>query len=158
MEVQVRPAELQDADAVDQLILYLDQFHAEARPDLFHAPSQKPRGDHFLQTVLENTQHHVLIAMRNGEAVGFVHVIIKHSAPGNPRVERQYSEIDTIAVHPMAQRLGAGRALIEAAVNWAESQGVHDHQVAVHEFNRSARKLYERLGFAPSVTVLRQKR
>lgn len=158
MEVHVRPAEPQDADAVDQLILYLDQVHAEARPDLFHAPSQKPRGDHFLQTALQDPQQLVLVAMRKGKVVGFAHALIKHSPPGNPRIERRYSEIDSIAVHPLSQRLGAGRELIEAAVSWAESNGVHDHQVAAHEFNRTARKLYERLGFAPSVMVLRRQR
>jgi ribosomal protein S18 acetylase RimI-like enzyme len=155
--VYVRAAEQQDADAVDQLFLYLDQFHAEARPDLFRVPSDKPRGETFLQAVLEDPRQHVLVAVKNGEAVGFAHVILKRSPPGNPRVERQYSEIDSIAVHPSAQRLGAGRALLEAALNWAASNGVHDHQVAVHDFNRAARRLYERLGFAPSVTLLRQK-
>jgi len=158
VEIHVRAAEPDDADAVDQLILYLDQFHAEARPDLFYAPSQKPRGDHFLQTALDDPKQQILVAMRNSEAVGYVHVIIRHSAAGSPRVERQFSEIDTIVVHPLAQRLGTGGKLIAAALAWAEANGVHDHQVAVHEFNRSARKLYERLGFAPSVTVLRQKR
>lgn len=96
--------------------------------------------------------------MKDGEAIGYALVIIKQTAADGPRVERHYSEIDNIAVHPLAQRIGTGGKLIEAALGWAEANGVTDHQIAVHEFNGSARKLYERFGFAPSITVLRQKR
>ena len=158
MEIHVRPAEPVDADAIDQLILYLDELHAEARPDLYCVPSQKPRGDNFLKSALDDPLQHVLVAVRSGEPVGYVHVILKHTAAGGPRVERHFSQIDTIAVQPLAQGLGAGRKLIEAALDWAEANGVHDHQVGVHEFNRPARKFYERLGFAPSGMQLRQKR
>lgn len=158
MDIHVRPAKADDAEAVDQLILYLDEFHAEARPDLFCAPSQKPRGDQFLQTTLDDPQQQIFVALRNGKTIGYVHVIIKHTPRGRARVERHFSEIDTVAVHPSSQRFGAGAKLIEAALGWAEANGVRDHQVAFHDFNRSARQLYERLGFAPSVTLLRQKR
>lgn len=156
-EVHVRIAEPHDADAVDRLILYLDEFHAHARADLFRVPSQKPRGDCFLLTALEDAQQQVLVAMRNAEVVGYAHVIIKHTAASDYRVERRYAEVDTIAVFPPAQRLGVGRKLIEAALNWAKSNGVDDHQIAVHEFNLSARRLYEQLGYVPSVTLLRRK-
>ena len=158
MEIVVRPAELDDSAAVDRLILYLDRFHAEARPDFFRAQSQAPRGDHFLQAVIDDPLQHSLLAVRNGEAVGYVHIILKRTAADGQRVERRYSEIDTIAVDPLAQRRGVGRKLILAALDWAEAEGVGDHQIAVHEFNGSARKLYERMGFAPSITVLRQTR
>lgn len=156
-QIHVRAAGPDDAAAIDELILYLDRVHAEARPDLFCVPAQKPRGEHFLQTALDDPLQHALLAVRNGETVGYVHVILKHSV-GGPRVERHYSEIDTIAVHPSAQRLGAGRKLIEAALEWAGANGVHDHQIAVHEFNQSAQRLYEQLGFARSVVVMRQTR
>jgi GNAT superfamily N-acetyltransferase len=156
-QLHVRAAEPEDAIAIDELILYLDRVHAAARPDLFCVPTGRPRGDHFLQAARDDPLQHVLLAVRNGQTLGYAHVILKHSA-GGPRVERYYSEIDTIAVHPWAQRLGAGRKLIEAALGWAEANGVHDHQVAAHEFNRTAQRLYEQLGFVRSIVVMRRKR
>ena len=157
LEVRVRAADADDAAAIDRLILYLDEFHAEARPDLFRVPSGTPRGNDFLQTVLDDPEQQILVAMRRDEVVGYAHVLIKNTAATSYRFERHYSEIDTISVHPSAQRLGAGRKLIEAARNCAESRGIRDHQIAVHEFNGTARAVYEQLGFAPSVTVLRRK-
>ncbi len=157
LEVRIRAGEPADAAAIDALILYLDEFHAQTRPDLFCVASEKPRGEHFLQTVLMDPQQQVLVAVRDGEVVGYAHVVIKNTPASSYRVERHYSEVDTISVHPAAQRLGTGRKLIEAAVSWASSRGIRDHQIAVHHFNRTARALYERLGFAPSVTVLRRK-
>ena len=156
-DVQIRPAILADAAAVDRLILCLDAFHAEARPDLFRKPSGSPRGEDFLETVLRNGEQQILVAVSAGEMVGYIHVLIKSAAPAEHRFERRYAEIDTICVLPAMRRLGIGRKLIEAALSWSESMGVHDHQIAVHEFNSAARILYEQIGFVPSVTLLRLK-
>lgn len=157
LEVRVRVADGDDVLAIDDLILSLDAFHARARPDLFRVPSGSPRGEDFLQTALEDPEQQILVAVRGGEVVGYVHVLIRDTAAASYRVERRYSEIDTISVRPAAQRIGAGRKLIEAALSWAASRGVSDHQIGVHEFNRPARALYEQLGFVPSVTLLRRK-
>lgn len=154
--VLVRLATAGDAEAIDRLLLYLDEFHADARPDLFRVPSERPRGDGFLQGTLEDPEQQILVAVMRGEVVGYVHVVIKSTPAASYRYGRRYSEIDTIAVQPAAQRLGVGRKLIEAATRWAESKNVLDHQIAVHEFNQSARALYEDLGFVPSVIALRR--
>jgi diamine N-acetyltransferase len=155
-EVLVRGASADDAAAIDRLLLYLDELHAEARPDLFRVPLGRPRGDDFLRRALDDADQQVLVAVMRCEVVGYAHVVIKSTPPSSYRFERRYSEIDTIAVQPAAQRLGVGRKLIEAALGWASSRHVGDHQIAVHQFNRSARALYEDLGFVPSVTVLRR--
>ena len=156
-EVSVRAAEVGDAPAIDHLILYLDEFHANARPDLFRVPPGRPRGEDFLESALNDAKQKVLVAVRRNDVMGYVHILIKSTAASPYRVGRCYSEIDTICVHPTAQRLGTGRKLIDAALNWARSKGVQDHQIAVHEFNGPARALYEELGFVPSIAVLRQK-
>ena len=157
MDVCIRGAEHGDAEAVDQLILYLDEFHARARGDLFRIPHGRPRGEDFLATVLRDPEQQIFVAESGGEVIGYIHVLITNSGTSAHQVERRYSEINTISVRPSAQRLGAGRKLIEAALSWAASKRIHDHQIAVHEFNGPARALYEQLDFAPSITVLRRK-
>lgn len=155
-KIHVREAELRDAGALDRLIIYLDGFHAQARPDLFREPSETPRGADFLQKTLEDPLQQILVSGDDGELAGYVHVIVKETAASPYKLERRYAEIDAIAVHPARQRLGIGRILLEAAISWSADQNVSDLQIGVHEFNASARALYERLGFVPSVTMLRR--
>jgi GNAT superfamily N-acetyltransferase len=49
---------------------------------------------------------------------------------------------------------GIGRHLIDAIVDWSRGQGASHLGVAVHAFNRDARRFYERAGFAPSIDRL----
>jgi ribosomal protein S18 acetylase RimI-like enzyme len=156
--VTIRRAGPGDAEALDRLFRYLDAFHAEARPDMFRMPEGSPRGEDFLPGVLADPLQAILVAATAaGAVVGYVHVRVKQ-APGAPyRVARRYGEIDNLAVLPEAQGQGVGRRLIEGALDWLAGQGVDDHQIAVHAFNTAAMRLYARLGFVPSVTMLRRK-
>lgn len=155
-ELLIRAAQPHDAAAVDELILHLDEFHAAARPDLFRVPPAKPRGEDFFRESLDDANQAILVASNGAKVIGYVHILIKRTDAGGPRLERRYSEIDTICVSPAARGLGAGRRLIEAALDWARAKGVQDHQIAVHEFNGRARRIYEEMGFIPSVVVMRQ--
>ena len=155
--VRIRGAEPDDAEGLDRLLLYLDAFHAEARPDLFRAPSGSPRGEDFLPSVLDDPLQTILVATAAEGVVGYVHVRVKNAPDAPYRVERRYGEIDSLAVLPEAQGRGVGRRLIEAALDWLVGQGVDDHQIAVHAFNTAALRLYESFGFAPSVAMLRRK-
>jgi ribosomal protein S18 acetylase RimI-like enzyme len=152
-----RCAEPGDADAIDRLICYLDAFHAQARPDMFRAPTGKPRGDDFLARVLEDPFQTLLVAEQAGQVVGYVHVCVKQTPASSYKIGRRFGEIDSLAVLPQVQRLGLGRKLIQDALEWLSRQGVDDHQIAVHAFNDSALRLYQRCGFAPSVVMLRRR-
>lgn len=155
-DLEVRAARADDADAIDRLILHIDGFHANARPDLFRTPEGSPRGEDFLKGVLNDPNQQILVGVLHGRVIGYVHILIKSTPGSSHRLDRRYSEIEAISVDPASQRSGVGRKLIEAAASWAEGSGVRDHQIAVHEFNKSARALYEKLGFAPSLTLLRR--
>lgn len=55
--------------------------------------------------------------------------------------------IHNVAVHPASQRMGIGRALLEAALEAARTQGAQRCYLEVRASNRSARALYQALGF-----------
>jgi len=68
-------------------------------------------------------------------------------------VARRYVQLDYMAVTPPAQRQGVGRALIDAAADWAKRRDIADLELNVFQFNKSAIGLYEATGF---VTQCRQ--
>ncbi len=57
-------------------------------------------------------------------------------------------EIQRIAVLPGCRRLGIGRKMMEAMVNYAMESRVHAISLEVRESNLPARRLYESFGFA----------
>ena len=60
-----------------------------------------------------------------------------------------HGHIGIIAVAAHAEGSGAGRALMEAAEEWARSRGYRKLTLSVFEHNRRARGVYEHFGFAP---------
>ncbi len=63
-------------------------------------------------------------------------------------------ELDNLVVRSGLRSQGIGRHLIDAIVDWSRRQGASHLGVAVHAFNRDARRFYERAGFAPSIDRL----
>ncbi|MEH7828049.1 GNAT family N-acetyltransferase [Gemmobacter denitrificans] len=57
--------------------------------------------------------------------------------------------LHALQVRPALRRRGAARNMMQAAINWAAEQGVHDFAVVVTEANAPARALYDDMGFAP---------
>jgi ribosomal protein S18 acetylase RimI-like enzyme len=75
---------------------------------------------------------------------GYVHVHQETDYYG-----RSLAHIEILAVSQAAEGRGAGRALVEAAEQWARSAGLHLVTLNVFATNQRARALYERLGYLP---------
>ena len=65
-------------------------------------------------------------------------------------------EIDSIYIEPDFRGRKIGRALMERALAWFDAEGVKLRTVAVAVGNESAFGFYEKFGFHPALTVLRQ--
>ena len=87
----------------------------------------------------------LLIAEADGRPQGFVFL----------EEVRDYFTLEThghvgiLAVAAEAEGRGVGRALMQAAEEWARSRGYRKLTLSVFEHNRRARALYEHAGFAP---------
>lgn len=82
--------------------------------------------------------HFALLAERGGEPLGFV---LGRAAAGE-------AEVLTLAVHPLARREGAGRALMRALMQEAARRGAETLFLEVAEGNAAARALYAGLNAA----------
>jgi GNAT superfamily N-acetyltransferase len=69
-------------------------------------------------------------------------------------VPHKVIELDNLVVRADRRGQRIGRQLLEATLEWSRGQGASHIAVAVHAFNRDARRFYEDFGFAPSIDRL----
>ena len=136
MTLRVRPA--QPGDDAALLAVDAETWGPHSSPVAPPAPGERPT---FFTT--ERPPEGFLVAVLEGVVVGFVAL---HAVPPTPSHDHVL-RIDGLGVLPSAQGRGAGRALVEAAVDRARSAGAAKVTLAVLGSNGSARRLYERCGF-----------
>jgi len=88
----------------------------------------------------------VLIAERNGQPVGCLHVLETTDFFG-----RSHAHISVLATTAEAEGSGVGRALLEHAETWAARRGHSLLTLNVFAANARARRFYERAGWAPEI-------
>ena len=85
----------------------------------------------------------VLVAVVDGVVVGYAKLGRSTTLPSHAHV----LELNGLTVDPNRRRLGAGRRLVEAAVEEARKRGARKLSLRVLGGNLSARRLYEASGF-----------
>lgn len=152
--VCIRQATMGNYDALVALFDELDEFHRLARPDLFRRFDGPARTREQIGEWLAGPGSTVLVAEMDSEVVGLA-VLLTRPPPGFAgAVPHKVIELDNLVVQSGLRSHGIGRRLIEATVDWSRAQGASHVGVAVHAFNRDARRFYERAGFASSIDRL----
>jgi ribosomal protein S18 acetylase RimI-like enzyme len=131
--MNVRPANEND----DAALLAIDT--ATWTPAVSPAPAPADRTSFFS----DGTDGY-LVAEVDGVVSGYVSLHQNIPLPSHTHV----LEINGLAVSPEAQGRGVGQHLVEAAVRAAAQQGATKVTLRVLGPNTSARRLYERCGFA----------
>jgi ribosomal protein S18 acetylase RimI-like enzyme len=91
----------------------------------------------------------VVVAVVDGDVAGYVRLGRATPLAASDHVLM----INGIAVDPAHQRLGVGRALIDAAVAEARARGARRLTLRVLAHNEAARRLYDSAGFAVEGTL-----
>ncbi len=145
MKVEVRPANKYDAPAAVGLMDQLAEY-SEGSVD---------RGlvDRFL-VVLELPQSAIFVAEgHKGQVVGLMTVsqrwTLWHAGP--------CALIEELVVDKQARGQHIGRALIQAAFDWARARGCSEVEVSTELDNADAQAFYRRVGFDRAALVLEYK-
>lgn len=101
------------------------------------------------ELALADESSRVVVAVHEDEIVGMVQLI---RTPPTLLTETSSVELSAMCVDAAHRRRGAGKALLAAAVAYAEELGVDNVVVSVLPQHREANRFYARLGFAPLVT------
>jgi RimJ/RimL family protein N-acetyltransferase len=140
--VIVRPADPGDAEA---LVRLAESVSAEPAGWLISAEGEwRSVGDErrYLKAVRRYPHAAVFVAEQDGKVVGRLS-LARDTHPASAHV----ADLG-LMVAADTRRQGVGRALLDAAVEWARGAGVRKLELHVFPWNEPAIKLYETFGFA----------
>ncbi len=141
-QMKIRPATADDATAAVGLMAQLNEFG--------HGQVDAGVEDRF-RAMLNLPQHAIFVAQHDrGQIVGLLTAshrwTLWHIGP--------CALIDELVVDEGARGQGVGRALIQAAIEWARAQACSEVEVSTEMDNTAAQAFYRRLGFESEALLL----
>ncbi len=126
----------------------------QARPDFFRSFDGPARTREQIGQWLAGPGSTVLVAESAEGVVGLAVLLTRPPAAFAGAVPRKVIELDNLAVRADRRGRHIGRQLLAAVVDWSRRQDATHVEVAVHAFNRDARRFDQGFGFAPSIDRL----
>lgn len=145
----VRRAGPEDYELVGRLLEEILDLHRDGRPDLFKA-KEDSKGKYSreeFEELVKDDKAVIFIAEDEGKPAGYLICKIIEKG-GNPVLkDLRTLYLDDLCVDKNSRGKGLGRALMEAAEDYARANGFYNVTLNVWGFNAGARGFYERLGY-----------
>ena len=154
LAIRVRQASLRDYEELCALFGELDEIHRRARPDMFQPFPPPARTREQVAHWLAQAESTVLVAQSEEGVVGLAVLLTRAPSGFAGAVPRKVIEVDNLVVRADQRGRKVGRRLLAAAVEWSRQRRATHVEVAVHDFNRDAKRFYENFGFSPSIDRL----
>ena len=144
--IRIRPAAASDEPALGPMGAALMRQHHAADPRRFVLVDRPEAGyGRFLVSQLADPDCLVLVAEQAGGIVGYVFADIEPTSWRDLRGPCGF--IHDVYVQERARRLGAGRELVRAAIDWVRSKGMSQVVLWSKSGNDGAQRLFATLGF-----------
>ncbi len=142
----VRFAEEKDLERVNELRRQVNEIHVNARPDIFKAGFCQELQDTLYDT-WNSEKEDIILVEREGIICGFacVNYVEKPESPYNR--EREFYHINELGVDIAFRRQKIASELFDFIRNDAKAKGYAKIELDMWEFNESALKFYESVGF-----------
>ncbi|HEY3340708.1 MAG TPA: GNAT family N-acetyltransferase, partial [Anaerolineae bacterium] len=148
MAYSIRRASADDIDDLCLLFHTLDRLHHEALPDVVNlAPLEEPIQRDYLLSTFDTEGAAMFVAEAAEKMLGAVLVLCRGTRDIPVLVPRRLAMIEKLIVRDDARRRGIGKALLQAAQQWAAEQGATQVELNVWEFNKEAIRFYQREGY-----------
>ena len=154
----VRPADEDDVEALARLWHEADELHARISPGFFRradAERGRQRAADALRDIGDGGHEVIFVAGDGaGEVRGACHLQIYDTPAGHTMVPERRGHVETLIVARQFRRAGCGRALMQAATEWARARGAGQLLLTVWAGNESAERFYAALGYRTISQVL----
>jgi GNAT superfamily N-acetyltransferase len=94
-----------------------------------------------------NPNHELIVAERDGEAIGTLHLMYLPSLSFQGGLRAQ---VESVRVDKRFQSQGIGSEMMKWSIERAKERGAHVVQLTTHKTREDAHRFYERLGFKGS--------
>jgi ribosomal protein S18 acetylase RimI-like enzyme len=148
--ITIRPATNSDQELLGRFGGALMRQHHEADPQRFIQIEHPEAGyGRFLVSQISNPNSLVLVAESSGAVVGYVFADVELT--NWMELRGPCGVVQDIYVDDAARGLGAGRALMSAAITWIRSKGQSQVVLMTKSLNLHAQDLFTRFGFRPTM-------
>jgi ribosomal protein S18 acetylase RimI-like enzyme len=156
VSIEIAAAGAERIDELEPLWLALHRHHraVSAAPVVEDDDASWARRRAWYLEMLAGGEDVVLIAERDGRAVGYAFLHMHHGPDDTWPVGERWGEVVSLSVSPEERGAGVGTALLDAVDAELAARGVADLRVAVMAGNAAALRLYERRGLRPAELVL----
>ena len=147
----IRRASLDDSEALGRLGALLMDVHYNFDRRRFLAPGEDAASGYarFLVSQLRDPACAVFVAELDGSIVGYCYAGVEPLSWKELRDEAGF--IHDLALDPSARRRGAGKALVDAAIEWFRERNQARVMLWTSPANDAARQLFEQSGFRPTM-------
>lgn len=149
----IRRAKAGDEKRVLELLIQVDNVHADIRPDLFIHNSTKYNEASLKEIFGDETRPIFVYLNDDGELCGYAFCVMQE-IDGNNFVAHKSIYIDDICVDEKHRREHVATALYDFVVDFARTEGCYNITLNVWEGNAPARTFYEGRGMKIQKTVM----
>ena len=150
----IRKATRADRDALGRLGALLMDVHYNFDRRRFLDPGADASAGYarFLVSQLSDRDSRIFVAELDGVVLGYCYAGIEPLSWKELRDEAGF--IHDLALDPAARRRGAGRALVQAAIEWFRERNLARVMLWTSTENHAARELFVSAGFRPTMTEM----
>lgn len=144
--ISIRAATMADYDGVCALLDEIHLIHRNALPGVFDAHEPQERRD-FVDSMIADAASDIIVAESDGTLIGLAALIEKSLPAASGRKQQRFVEIAILIVSTRCRGRGIGQSLVDRAERWTSERGLSECELGVWEFNETALRFYERVGF-----------
>ena len=155
--MQIRRAEIKDADKINELLFQVAKIHANGRPDIFKTATKK-YSDQELIEIINNDDSPIFVATDEKDfCLGYAFCVFQKTKDSILLQDRKTLYIDGICVDEYSRGKHIGKSLYDFVENFAKENGFDNITLNVWSFNENAYKFYEKCGMTPLKTTMEKR-